>query len=143
MTRNLWLGTAAALLAVPAFSQQQDFSAAHIETQRLTPNLHMLILIGEGAGNIALSTGADGSVLVDTQFAPLNAKILAAVRSAGGSDVKYVINTHWHGEQTGGNVATRRRRRHHRRARQRAQAAVDGAVPGHLQRAHPAAPPAA
>jgi glyoxylase-like metal-dependent hydrolase (beta-lactamase superfamily II) len=60
------------------------------------------MLIGSG-GNIALSTGPDGSVLVDTQYAPLNAKILAAVRAAGGTDVKYVINTHWHGDHTGGN----------------------------------------
>jgi glyoxylase-like metal-dependent hydrolase (beta-lactamase superfamily II) len=85
---------------VPALAQEQDFSAVQIETQRLTPNLFMLV--GSG-GNIALSTGADGSVLVDTQYAPLNAKILAAVRAAGGSDVEYVINTHWHGDHTGGN----------------------------------------
>ena len=99
--KNLLLGIAVALLAVPALAQ--DFSAARIETQRLTPNLYMLMLVGAGAGNIALSTGADGSVLVDTQFAPLNEKILAAVRAAGGSDVKYVINTHWHGDHSGGN----------------------------------------
>jgi cyclase len=101
--KRLALGSAALLAMAPAFAQQQDFSAARIETQRLTPNLFMLVLVGEGAGNIALSTGADGSVLVDTQVAPLNAKILAAVRAAGGSDVKYVINTHWHGDHTGGN----------------------------------------
>jgi cyclase len=99
--KNLLAGVAAALVAAPVFAQ--DFAAARIETHRLTPNLFMLELIGEGAGNIALSTGADGAVLVDTQFAPLNAKILAAVRAAGGSDVKYVINTHWHGDHTGGN----------------------------------------
>jgi glyoxylase-like metal-dependent hydrolase (beta-lactamase superfamily II) len=81
-------------------AQQQDFSAVQIQTQQLTPSLYMLL--GEG-GNIALSTGPDGSVLVDTQYAPLNAKILAAVRAAGGGDVKYVINTHWHGDHTGGN----------------------------------------
>jgi cyclase len=60
------------------------------------------MLLGSG-GNIALSTGPQGSVLVDTQFAPLNEKILAAVRAAGGSDVKFVVNTHWHGDHSGGN----------------------------------------
>jgi glyoxylase-like metal-dependent hydrolase (beta-lactamase superfamily II) len=87
-------------LAAPAFAQEQDFSAVQIQTQKLADGLFMLI--GEG-GNIALSTGPDGAVLVDTQFAPLNAKILAAVRAAGGGDVKYVINTHWHFDHTGGN----------------------------------------
>lgn len=100
MLRKLALGSAAVLFLVPVLAQEQDFSAVQIETERLTPNLFMLI--GSG-GNIALSTGADGSVLVDTQYAPLNAKILAAVRAAGGSDVTYVINTHWHGDHTGGN----------------------------------------
>jgi len=99
--KKLALGSAAAIwLTVPAFAQEQDFSAVQIQTQQLTNGLYMLI--GEG-GNIALSTGPDGSVLVDTQFAPLNAKIVAAVRAAGGGDVKYVINTHWHFDHTGGN----------------------------------------
>jgi glyoxylase-like metal-dependent hydrolase (beta-lactamase superfamily II) len=98
--KKLALGLVALWAALPALAQEQDFSAVQIQTQRLTPNLYMLI--GEG-GNIALSIGNDGSVLVDTQYAPLNAKILAAVRAAGGNDVKYVINTHWHGDHTGGN----------------------------------------
>jgi glyoxylase-like metal-dependent hydrolase (beta-lactamase superfamily II) len=99
--KNFVLGSAVLLATLPAFAQERDFSTAQFETQRLTPNLFMLI--EAGGGNIALSTGADGSVLVDTQFAPLNAKLVAAVRAAGGSDVKYVINTHWHGDHSGGN----------------------------------------
>ena len=100
LTNKLALGLAAACFLGPALAQEQDFSAVEIQTQQLVDGLYMLI--GEG-GNIALSTGPDGSVLVDTQFAPLNAKILAAVRAAGGGDVKYVINTHWHFDHTGGN----------------------------------------
>jgi cyclase len=95
------LGSALALLlAAPAFAQQQDFSAVKIETQQLENGLYMLM--GSG-GNMALSTGPDGAVLVDTEYAPLNAKILAAVKAAGGGAVKYVVNTHWHGDHTGGN----------------------------------------
>jgi glyoxylase-like metal-dependent hydrolase (beta-lactamase superfamily II) len=104
LKKTIMLGAAAALaLTAPALAQETDFSAAEIRTLEVGNGLFMLMLIGAGAGNIALSTGADGSVLVDTQFAPLNAKILAAVRAAGGGDVKYVINTHWHGDHTGGN----------------------------------------
>jgi len=104
LTKTTMLGCAAALmLTAPALAQETDFSAATIQTDQVGNGLFMLTLIGAGAGNIALSTGPDGSVLVDTQFAPLNAKILAAVRAAGGGDVKYVINTHWHGDHSGGN----------------------------------------
>ena len=99
VNKNLVLGVAAALCSVPALAQQ-DPATVQIQTQKLTGNVFMLM--GDG-GNIGLSTGADGSVLIDTEYAPLNAKILAAVRGAGGSDVKYVINTHWHGDHTGGN----------------------------------------
>jgi cyclase len=101
LTNRMVLGVAMALaFSVPALAQEQDFSAVQIETQQVGNGLYMLI--GSG-GNIALSTGPDGSVLVDTQFAPLNEKIVAAVRAAGGGDVKYVINTHWHFDHTGGN----------------------------------------
>jgi glyoxylase-like metal-dependent hydrolase (beta-lactamase superfamily II) len=94
---------AAVVLTSPAFAQETDFSAASIETQEVADGLYMLMLVGAGAGNIALSVGDDGAVIVDTQFAPLNEKIRAAIRQAGGGDVKFVVNTHWHGDHAGGN----------------------------------------
>jgi cyclase len=99
-TYRLLVSTAALIACSPALAQEQDFSTVKIETIPLAPNLFMLL--GSG-GNIALSTGPNGSVLVDTQFAPLNEKIRAAVRAAGGTDVKFVVNTHWHGDHSGGN----------------------------------------
>jgi glyoxylase-like metal-dependent hydrolase (beta-lactamase superfamily II) len=90
------------LLTAPVLAQQ-DFAAASIETQEVADGLYMLMLVGAGAGNIALSTGDDGSVIVDTQFGPLNEKIRTAIRRAGGDDVKFVVNTHWHGDHAGGN----------------------------------------
>lgn len=103
LTKTTILGSAAALIlsAPVAFAQDQDLSAVQFRTQQVGNGLYMLI--SDVAGNIALSTGPDGSVIVDSQFAPLNEKLRAAVRAAGGTDVKYVINTHWHFDHTGGN----------------------------------------
>jgi cyclase len=100
LTHRLLASTAALIACSSALAQQQDFSTVKIETIPLAPNLFMLLGAG---GNMALSTGPNGSVLVDTQFAPLNEKIRAAVRAAGGTDVKFVVNTHWHGDHSGGN----------------------------------------
>jgi len=60
------------------------------------------MLMGEG-GNIGVSAGADGVYLIDDQYAPLSEKIMAAVKAISDKPVKYVINTHWHGDHTGGN----------------------------------------
>lgn len=95
-----WLGVLAAASYATAALGQQDFSNVQIETMEVADGLYMLV--GEG-GNIALSVGDDGAVIVDTQYAPLSDKIRAAVRDAGGGDVRFVINTHWHGDHTGGN----------------------------------------
>jgi cyclase len=97
---NKLLGSALAFVLAAPVMAQQDFSAVKIETQQVGNGLYMLM--GSG-GNMALSTGPDGSVLVDTEYAPLNSKIVAAVKQAGGTPVKFVVNTHWHGDHTGGN----------------------------------------
>ena len=71
-----------------------------IEAIAVAGNIHMLI--GQG-GNIGVFTGTDGTFVVDDQFAPLSEKILAAVKSIGGDSPKFLLNTHFHGDHTGGN----------------------------------------
>jgi glyoxylase-like metal-dependent hydrolase (beta-lactamase superfamily II) len=90
----------ALVLGAPALAQQ-DFSSVQIQTSQVAEDLYLLV--GQG-GNIALSTGDDGAFIVDTQFAPLSEKIQAAVTAAGGGTVEFVVNTHWHGDHSGGNV---------------------------------------
>lgn len=71
-----------------------------IEPVKITDSLYMLK--GSG-GNIGLSIGQDGPLLIDDQFAPLTEKILAVVGELSEGPVRFVINTHWHGDHTGGN----------------------------------------
>lgn len=91
---------AAAAAPIPAMAQQQNFSKVEITTTKLSDTLYMLM--GSG-GNIGLSAGADGVYLIDDQYAPLSAKIIAAVKAISDKPIRYVINTHWHGDHTGGN----------------------------------------
>jgi cyclase len=100
LTHRLLAASAALFACSSALAQDTDFSKVEIKTIPLTGNLFMLM--GSG-GNMVVSTGKDGSVLVDTEYAPLNEKIRAAIKAAGGTDVKFVVNTHWHGDHTGGN----------------------------------------
>jgi cyclase len=105
--RKLYLAVpflASVLFAQPAGAQQEpDFSKVQIKVTKVSGNIYMLE--GEG-GNIAASVGEDGIVIVDDQFAPLADKIQAALKNLGISDkpVRFVINTHYHGDHTGGNV---------------------------------------
>lgn len=85
-----------ALFAQPA----QDFSKVQIETLPVSAGVHMLVGAG---GNIAVSTGADGVLLVDDQYAPMHPKIVAAVEALKSGPVRFVLNTHWHLDHTGGN----------------------------------------
>ena len=91
--------------AVPAVAPltvaaQQDFSQVEIRTEMVADGLY--VLFGAG-GNIGLSVGEDGAFLVDDQYAPLTEKILAAVAAVTDQPVRWVLNTHWHGDHTGGN----------------------------------------
>jgi cyclase len=92
------------LLSSAAWAQQdQDFSKVEIKATKVSGNIYML----DGAGgNIGASVGEDGIVIVDDQFAPLADKIQAALKNLGITDkpVRFVINTHYHGDHTGGNV---------------------------------------
>ena len=89
----------AGVVAGPAVAQQ-NMADVEITTIELESDLFMLM--GRG-GNIGLSVGDDGAFLVDDQFAPLTEKILAAVAAVTGQPVRWVLNTHWHGDHTGGN----------------------------------------
>ena len=88
------------LLAVPAVAQDTDWDAVEITSEDLGNGIH--VLFGQG-GNIGVSAGPDGTLLVDDQYAPLTDKILAAVSDITDQPVRFVVNTHWHGDHTGGN----------------------------------------
>src|SRR5207302_3005917 len=78
---------------------QQNFDTIQITTVKAGEGVYMLM--GSG-GNIGVSAGPDGVILVDDQFAPLSDKIKAAVARLGGP-IRFLLNTHWHGDHTGGN----------------------------------------
>src|SRR5579871_5791413 len=91
------LASAVSLIAVSAYAQgQPDFSKVEIKTTPLGNNVYMLE--GQG-GNITVACGQDGAIQVDGEFLPLHDKIKAAVdRACGGKPVKYLVNTHFHGD---------------------------------------------
>lgn len=88
------------LLGLGFVFSQQDFSNVQIKTIKITDNIYMLQ--GRG-GNIGVSIGEDGIILVDDQFAPLAPKIETALKKLNPGPLKYVLNTHFHGDHTGGN----------------------------------------
>jgi len=87
------------LLAGSAFAQG-DFDDVIIEATDLGGGIHML----KGAGgNLGVCVGKDGIFLIDDQYAPLSDRIKAAVSELSDGPIKFVFNTHWHGDHTGGN----------------------------------------
>jgi cyclase len=90
----------AATLFTPAVFAQQDFSKVQIKTEKLSATTYMMT--GEG-GNLGLSIGDDAVFIIDDQFAPLTPKIKAAIAKLTKKPIKFVFNTHWHFDHTGGN----------------------------------------
>jgi glyoxylase-like metal-dependent hydrolase (beta-lactamase superfamily II) len=84
---------------------QRDFSKAEIKVIPVTNNIYMLQTTGAVAGNIGVSVGPDGVLIVDAAYAPLAEKIEAAVRQLNPGPIRFVINTHFHGDHTDGNAA--------------------------------------
>lgn len=80
---------------------QTDWSKIEIKATKVAGNVYML---EGGGGNIGVSVGPDGILIVDDQFAPLADKIKAALKTLGEGKLKFVLNTHYHGDHTGGNV---------------------------------------
>jgi len=97
----LFGGAVALSLAGAALAQNQpDLAAQQITVQQIRPGVAVLFGFG---GNIGVSYGEDGTMIVDDQFAPLTGKIQAALTGLGGTPAKYLVNTHWHFDHSGGN----------------------------------------
>jgi cyclase len=94
-------GTALAV-GTAAVAQQQDFSKVEIDAVKVTDNIYMLVGAG---GNTTIQFGPEGVMVVDTSFAPMSAKILAQIKRLSNQPIRYVVDTHVHGDHIGGNSA--------------------------------------
>ena len=106
------LGCVAALaLLVPAATAQQNQNfnqnPGNAEIHVLAAQGNVYMLVGPG-GNITVQAANDGVLLVDTQFAPLADKIVAAIRTLSKGPIRYIVDTHYHSDHTGGNEALRK-----------------------------------
>jgi cyclase len=91
---------AAALMPSAASAQEDRFADVEVTAHPVSGSVHMLVGAG---GNIGVSIGDDGTLIVDDQFAPLADRITAALRGLGGDRPRLILNTHFHGDHTGGN----------------------------------------
>ncbi|HEY4646609.1 MAG TPA: MBL fold metallo-hydrolase [Steroidobacteraceae bacterium] len=100
MSLRKWTFALAGLLIAPLAGAQQDFSKVVIESQKVAEGVYMLTGAG---GNMGASIGEDGVILIDDQFAELTPRIQEALTKLSPKPVRFVINTHWHFDHTGGN----------------------------------------
>lgn len=94
------LAAVAALTFALPVAAQQDYSKVEVKSTKINDTTWMLVGAG---GNLGLSVGADAVFLIDDQYAPMTPKIIAAIKAITDKPVKFVVNTHWHGDHTGGN----------------------------------------
>src|ERR1700729_2825755 len=98
---TMWLAGAAVAQQQPAAAPPPpDFSKVEIKTTDLGDNVYMLE--GQG-GNITVAVGKDAIIMVDGEYARVHKKIKAAISTASNLPIKYLVNTHFHGDHTGGN----------------------------------------
>jgi cyclase len=101
MRHGILCGFVLLLMGIAARAQQPDFSQVEVKATPVAGNIYVL----EGAGgNIGVSAGPDGVLIVDDEFAPLAEKIEAALRQINPGKLKFVLNTHFHGDHTGANA---------------------------------------
>ena len=100
MTRLFCLALAATILSTTVAAQNQNMANVQIKANKITDNFYMLE--GNG-GQIGALTGPDGVFIVDSQFAPLSTKIADAIKAITPNPIRYLVNTHVHGDHTGGN----------------------------------------
>ena len=91
-------------LSAGAHGQAVDFANTNIETVKLADNLYVL-MGGPAQGNIVVLTGSDGLFLIDSMYAQMHDKIMAAIARISSQPIRYLVNTHLHGDHTGGNEA--------------------------------------
>ncbi len=104
--RTLPMIAATVLLgAFPAAGLAQELSAIELKTTKLTERIYLLEAEPPRAGNLAVSVGEDGIILVDDQMMPITPKIKAAIAKINGGKIAFVINTHYHFDHAGGNAA--------------------------------------
>ena len=99
-TSLLLAGAAIAQQSPPAAPPPPDFSKAEIKTTDLGDNVYLLEGVG---GNITAAVAKDGIIMVDGQYAPMHDKIKAAIAAISNQPIKYLVDTHFHGDHTGGN----------------------------------------
>lgn len=100
MKRPLLIASTLLTLTSAAFAQQRDMSAVPIDVKNVSGSVYMLVGAG---GNVGFSAGDDGVVIIDDQFAPLAPRIREAIQKVSAKPIRFVLNTHLHGDHTGGN----------------------------------------